>query len=114
MLNPVTRSALGSLSLLSLVACGAGGDVEEQLQAGQFESSTSQAAQLVLACSGCHSDQAGAIASLNDYPTELLRESLLTYKTDATGSTVMHRLARGYTEADIELISAYLGTEGAL
>ena len=35
--------------------------------------------------------------------------ALSDYRNDAEGTTVMHRLMRGYSEADIEAISAYLG-----
>jgi cytochrome c553 len=33
-----------------------------------------------------------------------------TYKSETSGTTVMHRLARGYTDEDIALIAAYLTT----
>lgn len=33
------------------------------------------------------------------------------YKTEESGTTVMHRLARGYTDEDIALIAAYLTTQ---
>lgn len=34
-----------------------------------------------------------------------------TYKTEESGTTVMHRIARGYTDDDIALIAAYLTTQ---
>jgi sulfide dehydrogenase cytochrome subunit len=33
---------------------------------------------------------------------------LLRYRSDADGGSVMHRMMRGYSEADIEAISAFL------
>ena len=75
--------------------------------------STDRAKQLALACSGCHSSEAGAIASLDGYSVDLMEQSLLAYKSDEDGTTVMHRLARGYSDTDIKLISAYLGQEDA-
>jgi len=33
----------------------------------------------------------------------------MAYKSDQSGTTVMHRIARGYTQTEIETISAYLG-----
>ena len=101
-------SVLGSLSLLGLAACG-GATGPEQPQS--VEQSAGKAALLSATCSGCHSDVSGGIASLQGYSVEALKLSLSTYKSDADGTTVMHRLARGYSETDIELISLYLGAE---
>ena len=67
------------------------------------------AASLSLSCTGCHSDKTGAIVSLTPYSEMALRESLTRYKSETDGSTVMHRLARGYTDDEIASISAYLG-----
>ena len=67
---------------------------------------------LSTACSGCHSDLGGAIASLSTLSEAALIESLIRYKTEADGTTVMHRLARGYSDEEIALIAAYLGQQG--
>ncbi len=37
-----------------------------------------------------------------------LASAINFYRTDADGTTVMHRIARGYSEADVEAISSYL------
>jgi cytochrome c553 len=103
-------SAIWPLSLLGLAACGGS---ETTTQSRSIDQSTDQVAVISLACSGCHSDQSGAIASLKNYPSSLMRDRLFNYKTDLDGTTVMHRLARGYSDTDIELISAYLGAEEA-
>ena len=69
---------------------------------------------LASACSGCHSAAGdGGIADLDGYSHEALETALTTYRTDADGTTVMHRLMRGYTEADIAAISQYLDEGGA-
>ena len=95
-----------SLGALAVAACG--GSSSER--ASVFQASDTDAASvLVMACTGCHSDQSGAIASLNTYDSDQLRDALLQYKTDVSGATVMHRLARGYSNAEIDLISAHLG-----
>ena len=108
MSNAIASSVLGSLSLLGLAACSGteGSDLTPSI-----EQNTGKAALLASACSGCHSDVSAGIASLQNYSEEALQLSLSTYKSDADGTTVMHRLARGYSEADIELISQYLGAE---
>ena len=110
MRNASLMTAIWPLSLMGLAACGG---AETTPQSLSLEQSTDRAAVIALACSGCHSDQSGAITSLTDYPSDLMRDSLLNYKTDLDGTTVMHRLARGYSDAEIDLISAYLGTEEA-
>jgi len=97
-----------SLGALAVAACGGSGS---ERAAVSKTSDTDVASVLVMACTGCHSDQSGAIASLNAYDSDQLRDALLQYKTDANGTTVMHRLARGYSDAEIDLISAQLGQD---
>lgn len=70
-------------------------------------------AALSLSCSGCHSPAGGAITSLEGRTAGNLRQALMTYHQDTDGTTVMHRTIRGYSKADIEAISAYLGEEAA-
>lgn len=70
--------------------------------------SLDRAATLSLACSGCHSVAGGAIPPLEGRPAASIRQSLLDYKTETDGTTVMHRMMRGYSDADIDAISAYL------
>lgn len=101
------------LSLLGLVACS-GADVainpnDQAVDADQL----GPGATLAAACSGCHSDVNGAIVSLSNYTEAQLQDTLARYKTEADGTTVMHRLARGYSEEDIALVSAYLSQDEA-
>ncbi|MAK62061.1 MAG: hypothetical protein CMK09_13900 [Ponticaulis sp.] len=64
---------------------------------------------LAASCSGCHTPSAeSAIPSLSDRSSEDLFDAFMLYKTEADGTTVMHRIARGYSEADIAEISDYL------
>ena len=98
--------------MLAVAACGGSGTGTDD-HASTLASVTDRASSLVLACTGCHSDTSGAIASLDDYDRDQLRDTLMQYKTDESGTTVMHRLARGYSDADIDLISAQLGLDEA-
>lgn len=109
MSNPRALSVLWPLSLLGLAACGGGNDPNQPLT---VENSTGKAALLAATCSGCHSEVSTGIASLQGYSAKALQLSLSNYKSDTDGTTVMHRLARGYSDTHIEQISAYLGTEG--
>ena len=91
------------LGLISLAACGASDTTTNTVES--IDESTSRAATLVMACSGCHADGGTVIAPLSNYTEDLMREALTRYQTEADGTTVMHRLARGYSDADIALIS---------
>ncbi|WP_051596437.1 c-type cytochrome [Hyphomonas adhaerens] len=68
----------------------------------------STAAVLSLACSGCHGPTNGAITSLDGRAAAELRGALLRYRSDEDGGSVMHRMMKGYSEPDIDAISAYL------
>ena len=70
-------------------------------------------AMLAMACSGCHSDVGEAVVSLDGYSEDQLVTLLTAYKTETEGTTVMHRLMRGYGETDIEAVSAYLADGNA-
>ncbi|MFN3233589.1 MAG: c-type cytochrome [Alphaproteobacteria bacterium] len=63
---------------------------------------------LAAACSGCHAGFAEGIVSLDGMDAETIAASLLSYKAAADGTSVMHRLARGYSEEDVRAIAAFL------
>nr|VFJ91477.1 MAG: cytochrome subunit of sulfide dehydrogenase [Candidatus Kentron sp. LFY] len=65
-------------------------------------------------CGGCHGTKGvsaphmPSIAGLNkDY----LRTIMLQYKTDERSSTIMGRLARGYTDAQIDALASYFAAQ---
>ena len=90
-----------------LSACGGGSDLTDDTNL--VSASLSESASLALSCTGCHSDVPGAIVSLTAYSEDMLIEALERYQGETDGTTVMHRLARGYTDEEIAAISAYLG-----
>lgn len=98
------------LSAFAVVACGGSSDSTgaDQDTVPFVKTATERGAVLALACTGCHAQDSGAIVSLNNYSTEQLRDALQQYKLETDGTTVMHRLARGYSDDDIALVSAYL------
>jgi sulfide dehydrogenase cytochrome subunit len=49
--------------------------------------------------------------SLSGWTSDDLRASLRDYKTSESGATVMHRLMRGYSDEDIDLIADYIGQD---
>lgn len=98
------------LLLHGITACGSApappADIPESARA-EFP----LGAALAMSCSGCHNPAGGTISSLEGRPAENIRNALLYYYQDTEGTTVMHRMIRGYSEADIDAISAYLGEE---
>mgnify|MGYP006273908517 CR=1 FL=1 len=99
---------------LAVAACGSAsrGDGVPASRAGP-EASTSPAARLAAACSGCHAGTGAAIVSLERRSAADLSAALVRYRSETEGTTVMHRLARGYTRDEIDAISAYLaGDQG--
>ena len=73
---------------------------------------TGRVASLAAACSGCHAGPAKGIVSLKGMDAETMSAALMAYKADAKGGTVMHRLARGYSDEEVKAIAAYLAAEG--
>jgi cytochrome subunit of sulfide dehydrogenase len=51
------------------------------------------------------------VPSLDRMNAGTLQERLAFYKADTEGTTVMHRIARGYSQTRVEYISRYLGAE---
>ena len=73
------------------------------------EDALGEAATLASVCSGCHGDEGSptAIPSLSGRSAEALATSFQRYKNEADGPSSMHRMARGYTDAQIQSIAEY-------
>lgn len=69
----------------------------------------SRAAGLALTCGGCHAPGGQAVKDIEGYTSDAIRTALSRYKLETDGTTVMHRLVRGYSDDDIVQISDYLG-----
>lgn len=90
-----------------LAACG--NSETETPRSDLLAAETATISALAVSCSGCHAASGGAIVDISAYSQSQLSEALLNYRNAGEGSTVMHRLARGYSEAEIAQIAAYLG-----
>ena len=91
---------------LGLAACGtvpSGG--------GAAKTDLGEAALLAASCSGCHARGGSpeGIVSLQGIPAGQLEQKLLAYRVDREGGSAMHRMAWGYTDAQIAMIAQYLG-----
>lgn len=81
-------------------------------QTGELNDSLGQGAQLAAACAGCHSPvSAPGFVDLSGYNAETLSARLQAYRNNPEGTTVMHRLARGYSDGDIASVSAYIAAQ---
>lgn len=63
-------------------------------------------------CANCHGPQGrspGAIPSIAGLPESVLKARFVAYKSDAppAGTTIMNRLARGYTDDQIAALARY-------
>lgn len=63
-------------------------------------------------CANCHGTDGrspGAIPSLAGRPDSLLKLQLSAYRSDTPppGTTIMNRLAKGYSEAELEALATY-------
>jgi len=96
---------------LSLAACGGQSSVTEVAEDTQV-SALSHSAALAASCSGCHLGGSMGIPSIETLGKDALTASLQAYKTDAQGTTVMHRIARGYSDQQLAEIAAYLSARG--
>lgn len=109
----VVPAALGTAIMAPLLAaCGSlpgAPSAHESVPLAELDRS----ATLSLACSGCHGAAGGAIPGLEGRPAASIRQSLLAYKANTDGTSVMHRMMRGYSEADIDAISTYLARSAA-
>lgn len=68
-------------------------------------------------CSGCHAagaSDAAAIRSLDGYTAPQIEALLTTYRDARPGETSMHRMARGYTDEDIRLLSRHLSRRASV
>lgn len=67
-------------------------------------------------CAACHGTAGRAIPrtvvpGLAGRPSGELLELLLAYKQDRLGATVMHQIAKGYTDAQLEQIAAWFAAQ---
>ena len=71
---------------------------------------TSRGAALARACAACHGPDGhsqGIIPSLDSLSSEHFRDAMRAFRTETRQSTVMHHIAKGLDDADIEAVTAY-------
>ncbi|WP_031432186.1 c-type cytochrome [Methylomarinum vadi] len=66
---------------------------------------------IALSCRNCHSGIGMAIPNLHALSAEQIRGRLLDFKSGRRKSTVMGRLARGFSDQEIQAVAEYLAAE---
>jgi cytochrome subunit of sulfide dehydrogenase len=69
---------------------------------------------LASTCAGCHGVSGNALTgmpALTGQSKEALLRTLKDYKEGKRPATVMHQLAKGYSDAQLELVAAYYAAQ---
>jgi sulfide dehydrogenase cytochrome subunit len=69
---------------------------------------------IALNCFNCHNRKPAAnsaIPSLSDYSQQRLQQAMLDFKYDKTNATLMPRIAKAYSDAEISAVAAYLSQQ---
>nr|WP_070959492.1 hypothetical protein [Hyphomonas sp. Mor2] len=109
--DPRPFAAAILISLFGMAACDSGTSPAETSNGDDIAQLTNASTALAMACGGCHSAQSDAMVSLEGYGETAMRDALLRYRSETEGTTVMHRLARGYTDQDIDLLARHFSQE---
>ena len=67
---------------------------------------------LSMSCAACHGTDGkspGAMPSLYGKSSKYIEDMMLLFRKGERKGTVMNRIAKGYSEADIKLIALYFG-----
>ena len=72
-------------------------------------------AALAASCRGCHLEEdiqpSSAIPSLTSLSSTTIEQAMLAFQSGQRQSTVMQRIAKGYTPAEVRQLSQYLGQQ---
>lgn len=69
---------------------------------------------IALNCFNCHNPKPAtlsAIPSLSGYSQQRLQQAMLDFKYDKTNATLMPRIAKAYSDAEITAVAAYLSQQ---
>ncbi len=76
----------------------------------QSGESAADIALLTASCSGCHAKDLANddFPQIYGRPASEIREAMLAYRSDEQSGTVMNRIAKGYSETEIDAMAQYL------
>ena len=104
-----SMAAGACMAALMLAGCSA---APAALDAPKRSAAPDQAALLAASCSGCHGQSATgatAIPQIRGLGAEAVQATLLAFRDGKRAGTLMPRLMRGYSDAQIALISRQVG-----
>ena len=73
-----------------------------------------QARSIAASCSACHGTNGNAapgMVALAGYPRGDMVKAMADFKSGARPATLMHQLAKGYSEAQIEALASYFAAQ---
>lgn len=92
--------------LLALALCGfAGGALANDPDYGR---------NMAAACGSCHGTNGksvGGMEALAGYPKDKMIKAVRDFRSGAKPATLMHQLAKGYTDAQIEAIATFYAAQ---
>lgn len=86
------------------------------LAAHAQQADSNLARNLAASCSACHGTDGrsvGGNVALAGMPKEAMLKSMADFKQGKRPATIMHQLAKGYSDAQIELIAGYFAAQKA-
>jgi cytochrome subunit of sulfide dehydrogenase len=105
---------IGRLTLVLASLALVSGLLAPRLASAQSrEAPAPEAVYLSANCANCHGPQgrsAGAIPSLAGLPSRYVVEQMQAFKAGTRSATIMHQLAKGYTDAQFELMASYFSS----
>jgi cytochrome subunit of sulfide dehydrogenase len=99
------RSAWRAATALALTAALVAPALAQDAPQGRY---------LAANCANCHGtggQSAGVMPSLAGLPRERIVTAMSEFKAGKRPATIMHQLAKGYTDAQIELMAAYFAAQ---
>lgn len=71
---------------------------------------------LAATCANCHGTnghavRGGGLEALAGIPKDRTRQKLADFKSGDKPASIMHQIAKGYTDEQLDLIAAYLATQ---
>ena len=72
-----------------------------------------EAAYVSANCANCHGPQGrsgAAVPSLAGLPSRYIVDQMQAFKAGTRPATIMHQLAKGYTDSQIELMASYFSS----
>jgi cytochrome subunit of sulfide dehydrogenase len=101
------------LYLACLLATAASAQPQPQIPG---DASALRVRALAATCANCHGTNGAAVPNANvpglaGLPASYTAEQMKAFKSGARPATVMHQLAKGYSDAQIDLIAAYFAAQ---